>query len=138
MAKDSLIAALKRKQCKANCLAWLDKKYDVPFEVLEAKEDRCLLLADNDFDVPEHFREPVAQCAAELTPIQNTRTFWLDFDYFNPFFGVWYYRKPWQSLCHFWRELVPNKLFGTKTDPFKIMHGLQKRGYDVDDVREVT
>jgi len=134
----------KQSQTLANCRA-LFNHYGLPQLIAtEAAEDRCFFeLTDRWMfkyaDLPAGtfesnnvlgVREHVPRFSMELTFGKNKRGDLVecDFDYYNPNYGAYY------AMMHFFCELLPHKLCGFKTDPFKVARGLQKRGINVDNI----
>ena len=71
------------------------------------------------------WRERVARCSMQI--IEHQVTIEVDFDLFNPGMGAL------PAVGHFAEILWPGK-----TDPFRIMAGLRRRGIPVEDAREIS
>lgn len=131
-------------QCSANILAVL-RWYKLPdVQVVAAQTDRIMAIAPQVFaeelghrqafdtwrfnrnhgtTATTGWRENVATCSLQIVE-HSTGMLEIDIDYFNPNFGAGV------ALWHGF-EIVANKLWKRKTDPFKIKARLLKRGIEV-------
>ena len=120
------ITDIKLRQCELNCRAWMQwfgLYQSPPYPLHSVEQDRCFFKISWLY---KSFRESVPRYGAEVTYHGKGRLLEIDFDYYNPSYGLYY------AIMHFFTEFLYHKVFRTKTDPFKVAEGLIKRGIDVE------